>query len=621
MRGSNPGYQQFFAELKRRHVFRVMAVYGIVGFVLLQVVDLAVPALLLPAWTYRFAALFLMLGFPVALILAWAFEMTPEGVRRARTASDEELREILAAPASQRLPSGLMALVGVAALVFGAWWVGSRSGAQAARTAEGADRVADVQLALADPVEDQRPSIAVLPFADMSPEGDQEYFSDGMTEEILNVLAKVRDLRVSARTSAFAFKGGDLTAEQLGDTLRVSYLVEGSVRKAGDQLRITAQLIDTSDGSHLWSDQYDRELNDVFAIQTEIAEAIAHALRVPLGLGEEELLVTPTADLEAYDLYLAGRARMRERGSSVLEAVDLFAAAIRRDSTWAPAWAGLAESTALVPFYDETASDSAGWADHLGAAEAAAMTALDIDPRNGSATVALGNVYRDRWEWGKAEAAYQAALTIDPDNVEAHQQYAEFLAYVGRLDEALRAAHRALGLDRSPIRLNVAGYVSEINGHSEEAIELFREGIRLDPEGRVHFLKAVLSRVYLDAGRWEEWWSLTIELAAQAGSWAVSEIQEAWPEPGPPPAGLDVGALPLFPPGLKALLWLELGRPDEALAALGELADVPPFGHTIEVWHPRFDSLRDDPRFEAILERRGLAGRRPIRAALPAASS
>ena len=189
MTNSSSGYQRFFAELKRRRVFRVMAVYGIVGFILLQIVDLVVPALLLPEWTYRFVALILMLGFPVAIVLAWAFESTPEGIQKTQAAAPGEIAGILAAPASQRIPAGLMALIGVVALVFGAWWVGTQTAAKpddASSQAESSS--SDVRLAFTDPATDLRPSIAVLPFADMSPQGDQEYFSDGITEEILNVL-------------------------------------------------------------------------------------------------------------------------------------------------------------------------------------------------------------------------------------------------------------------------------------------------------------------------------------------------------------------------------------------------------------------------------------------------
>jgi TolB-like protein len=324
-------HQQFFAELKRRNVFKVSAVYGAVAFGLIQVADPLADAMRLPDVFVPFVVALLVLGFPAALVLAWAFELSPQGVRKMGAATAGEIEAIVAQPASKRWPAGVLALAGVALLVAGAWWAGRQSGAAEAEigTAERADAV---QLAFTDPAEDERPSIAVLPFDDMSPDGDQAYFSDGMTEEILNVLAKIRELRVAARTSVFALKNVDLTATEVGDTLDVGHFVEGSVRKAGDRLRITAQLIDTSDGSHLWSESYDRDLEDVFAIQTEIAEAIAAELRVPLGLEEGERLVSPTRDLRAYDLYLAGRARMRERGTSLDEAVELFEAAIAQDS-------------------------------------------------------------------------------------------------------------------------------------------------------------------------------------------------------------------------------------------------------------------------------------------------
>jgi len=361
-----PGYQRFFAELKRRKVFRVMAVYGVVGFVVLQVVDLLVPALLLPDWTYRLVALLLLLGFPVAVVLAWAFEMTPEGVKRTDAAAPGEITAIVSEPASKRWPAGLLALVGVAALVGGGWWAG-RSSAPAGDAEPGVVRAASasevLDVAYADLDADERPSVAVLPFADMSPEGDQAYFADGMSEELLNALAKVRSLRVAGRTSSFAYRNVEKDLREIGSELGVRYLVEGSVRKQGDRLRITAQLVDAEDNFHLWSETYDRTLDDVFAVQEEIAEAIAEALQVSLGVGDRAALVAPTSDLAAYDLYLAARARMRQRGAGVREAVRLFEAVVVRDSTWAPGWAGLAQAYSLIPFYEKGAGVGPGTAE------------------------------------------------------------------------------------------------------------------------------------------------------------------------------------------------------------------------------------------------------------------
>jgi len=592
-------------------------VYGVAAFVLLQVADLLGQGLRLGETFLPFITAIVLLGFPLALILAWAFEVTPEGVQRTGAASAGEIEGIMAQPASSRWPAGLMALAGIGALVAGAWWVGRQSAPEA--TADAAQEpAADVRLAFVDPSEDPRPSIAVLPFADMSRDGDQEYFSDGITEEILNTLARIRELRVSARTSAFAYKDVQRDLREVGRELGVAYLLEGSVRKDGDQLRITAQLIDAATDAHLWSDSYNRTLDNVFQIQIEIAEAIANALTVPLGLDEGESLVTPTADLEAYDLYLAGRARMRERGPGVLEAVELFAAAVARDSTWAPAWAGLAESQALVPFYAGTpddsvlwAADSALWARQLDAAELAATAALELDPNNASATIALANVRRDRWDFEAAETAYLRALSLDPDNVEVHQQYAEHLAYQGRMAEALQASRRALALDRSPVRLNVGGYIARENLLFAEAIGLMEEAVVLDPDRRLGFLHSNLFLTYFLAGQFENAWELVPELV---GPESVEEARAIWPAPGPMPVDADIGAWP----GLvrtKAVMWQVVGESEKALTALERVFELrPPFGSGTILWFGVFDPLRDDPRFQNLLDQASLPGVRPIRA-------
>jgi TolB-like protein len=624
-------YQQLFAELKRRQVFKVAAVYGAVAFVLLQVADLLGQGLRLPDSFLPFVTALVLLGFPLALVLAWSFELTPKGVQRTASATPEEIEHIVAQPASRRWPAGIMALIGLAALVAGAVWVDRRAAPSGGEmgTATATPATADVagdglRLAYADLADDPRPSIAVLPFADMSPEGDQGYFSDGITEEISNTLAGIRELRVAGRTSAFAYKGRQEDLRQIGDELGVSYLIEGSVRKAGNRLRITSQLIDVADGSHVWSDQYDREMNDVFAIQTEIAEAIAAALRIPLGLDEGERLVSPTDDLEAYDLYLAGRAKMRERGKSTFEAVRLFEAAVARDSTWAPAWAGLAESRALLPYYGPDPSepqippDSAYWARHLDAAEEAARCALELDPENASATVALGNVLRDRWDWEPAEAAYIRALTLDPDNFEAHQQYAEFLAYVGRTGEALRSARRALALDRSPIRLNTSGYIALEDAQFDEAIDYMTRGIALDPEKRIPWMRGNLLVAYVDAGRWPEAREHALGLIREFAPESEAEFLRTWPAGTGVPMQFDPELLTgkyTFHEAAGAL-WIARGQPGRALDFLeGVFSTMPPFGFSNVMFNPEYDSVRDGPRFQALLKSRGLEGRRPVRSA------
>ncbi|MCL7990608.1 MAG: tetratricopeptide repeat protein [marine benthic group bacterium] len=643
-----PGYQRFFAELKRREVFRVAAVYGAVGFVVLQVADLLAEGLALPDVVLRTATFLVLLGFPIALVLAWAYERTASGVRRTDPAETSEIEAIAAQPASKRWPSGLLALAGVIALVLGAWWVGRSTapgdnmaaGTEGAAGDSGSDIVAEsggtagtsgdavLQLAYADLSEDGRPSIAVLPFVNMSADEEQQYFADGMTEELLNALAKIRELRVAGRTSSFAYRGQERDLREIGDELGVRYLVEGSVRKQGDRLRITAQLVDANDAFHLWSDQYDRTMDDVFAVQTEIAESIAEALEVSLGLGAEEVLVTPTSDLDAYDLYLAAQGRMRQRREGVEEAVRLYSAAVARDSGWAPAWAGLAQAEALVPYYegDELSSaDSAVWATSLARAERAARRALQLDATNAGAEVALANVIRDRWEWGAAETHYLRALEIDPDNAEAHQQYAEHLAQVGRLDEALRSARRSVALDpTAAIRVYVLAYILEINGRFAESIAAYERAIELDPELlRAHFglINALLALGEIDRAEALERAEIMPRIAAKSG---MSDEERAEldgeteaifaafrAEDG---AALAAAMQPWQDPWLLAMI----GDIDRALDALSSyVANAPGYGATWQtnLWTADWDGFRDDPRFREVLTRVNLEGVEPRRAA------
>ncbi len=635
-----PSYQRFFAELKRRHVFRVMAMYGAVGFVILQVADIAFPLLGLPEWTITFILVFTLLGFPIAILLAWAFEVSPDGVKRTEEAETGEISELVAEAPAMRWTPGILALVGMVALAGGAWWVGRTTAPQGGPTESGVPHAgaqaieagsnqAVLQLAYADLSEDNRPSIAVLPFVNMSADEEQQYFADGMTEELLNALAKIRELRVAGRTSSFAYRGQERDLREIGDELGVRYLVEGSVRKQGDRIRITAQLVNADDAFHLWSETYDRTLEDVFAVQTEIAESIADALEVSLGLEAEEALVTPTSDLDAYDLYLAAQARLRQRGEGVDEAVRLYSAAVARDSGWAPAWAGLAQAEALVPYYSGTpgtSRDSTLWRSSLEKAERAALRALALDPSNASAEVALANVTRDRKEWRDSETHYLQALQIDPDNVEAHQQYAELLASIGRQYEAVRSARRALELDpTSAIRAFVLGYILTDNGGDAAAIVPLQRATEIDPElmraqwalvigwlrlGEFERARAVartgmLPRIVAEEG-------LDTQQAGELDQKLSAFIEAVQNRDG---AALEALSSPeAASPWTLALI----GDMDRALAALARLVETyPGYGATWQtsLWSPDWDGVRQDPRFQEILRQMELEEFEPVRAA------
>jgi len=614
-------YQQLFAELKRRRVFQVAWWYGIVAFGVLQAADIALPRLGLPDWTVTFMLAVVLLLFPVALMLAWAFEVTPDGMRRTEAPTPGELEAMVAAPPSQRWPAGLLALLGVLALVASTWWLARRT-APDADGRENAAAIADqspVRLAMTD-AEDDRPSLAVLPFADMSPGGDQAYFSDGITEEILNTLAKVRELKVAARTSAFAFKDRQVDLRAVGDSLGVAYLIEGSVRKAGDRLRITAQLIDASDGTHLWSDSYDRTMDDVFAIQTEIAEAIADELRVPLGLDDPADLVTPTADLAAYDLYLAGRARLRQRGADVAEALRLFEAAVARDSAWAPAWAGLAEAREVAVWYPEAWEDASGDVEvgiaglnlaavrgpwqrgfeaRLGPAEAAARRALALDPGNASAHLALGSVLRDRRDWEASEQAYLRALELDPDNAEIFHQYAEMIGATGRTAEAVRLAERAAALDPAPIRRGIAAWLRVADGRTDEALPLLRQAVA-DAGGRLPVIASVIVREEARLGNFDA--------AERAG---LEHFDRDYVEQLFRALRADDPSIARRP--LDAEQWMWFGYPDSAVAVYDVDPDEIFQLDLYRVWLPVFDPIRDRPELQAFLRNAGLEGAKPQR--------
>ena len=603
-------YQQLFAELKRRKVFKVAGVYGVVAFGMIQLADPLADVLRLPETFLPFVVGLLVLGFPLALVLAWAFEVTPDGVQRTGAAAPGEIEAIVAEPAAKRWPAGILAIVGVAALVGGAWWAGRQ-------TAPGADAesATAVRLAQGGPEDDGRPSLAVLPFADMSPNSDQQYFSDGMTEEILATLAKVRELKVAARSSSFAFRGENPDIRTVGDSLGVEYVIEGSVRKAGEQLRITAQLIDAADGTHLWSDSYDRPMIDVFAIQTEIAQSIAEALRVPLGLKEANRLVTPIGDLEAYDLYLAARGRMRERGESLPEAIRLFEAAVARDSTWAPAWAGLAEAREVFGWYPEAWENPPS---HYGeqatrfttmqepVAEAA-RRALALDPDNASAHVALGSVHRNRLQWARAETEYARALALDPENSEAHLQYAQLLMVLGRLPDAIEELGRAITLDPGVLvagRLLAAARL--MAGQYEEALA---ELDRHEPSrsGLANLESWVESSALIALGRYDELRALP--LPQMIGS---NQDEEA-------AVALEIvrsGDIDLLPePYAHPIILMRFGREDEAAERLLEDFRVDPRLHLGLHWMPLFDPIRDHPAYLQMLREANLEGVVPERPA------
>ena len=394
------GSTSFFAELKRRKVFRVGAAWLVIGWVLIQVAATIAPQLRLPEWVPTLVTVLVALGFPVALVLAWFFDVTPEGVVRdpadaaaPLSATPAAATQMHAIPASAAIP---------------------------------------------------HKSIAVLPFADLSPTHDQEYFSDGIAEEILNALVKLKDLKVAGRTSSFSFKGRNEDLRGIGKALAVAHVLEGSVRKHGDKVRITAQLIQADDGYHLWSDNYDGDLSDVFELQERIARAIVRELDVILhGDAQQRLVPVATTSAEAYALYLqASGIFNRREGARLPEAVALLRRALEFDPRFARAHARLAAIHALEPIYVPDASEAA-----QAAAEREAAAAIALDPGLAEPHAALAMAYMRLRRYADAHAAIERALAIDADDASANFWGALAFINTGYTTRGCRQLDRVLALD------------------------------------------------------------------------------------------------------------------------------------------------------------------------------
>ncbi len=415
-------YQRFLAELKRRKVFRLAALYGGAGFVAVQAADVFVPALGMPPSILRVVAFLVIAGFPVALLAAWVYERTPQGMRRTGDASAAEIEAIVSETPSRRWPAGLAALAGVLLIAISAWWLATGR-IRGTGTYE---------------------SIAVLPFANLSDDPAGERFADGLTEELLNGLAGVEDLQVAARTSSFAFKGTNLDVRTVADSLGVAAVLEGSVRREGDRARITVQLVDSEHGFQLWSADYDRELKDVFAVQDEIAAEVVRALVPRLRPADRETLVRGgTTDAAAYDEYLRGREKWRTRRvPALVESIEHFRTAIDRDSSFALAWSGLADAIDALA-YRETRYEIL-----VPEGRNAALRALAIEPELAEAWVSAGILAAEfDLDREAGEMSVRRALHLRPSYAFAQQQLSGILRNTGRVEEAGQHIEKAVEID------------------------------------------------------------------------------------------------------------------------------------------------------------------------------
>jgi len=490
--------------------------------------------------------------------------------------------------------AGILTIAGAALAFVGRW--GPPEPPPAGSAAPGVATVAE------------QGSIAVLPFVNMSSESEQEYFSDGLTEELLNVLAQLPELRVASRTSAFAFEGKDVGIDSIGRALRVAHVLEGSVRKAGSTVRITAQLIDAVSGYHRWSASYDRDLRDVFAIQDEIARAIVSELRLTLsGRGPDAPLAREeTTDPEAHALVLRGIAASRlSTPEGDIESIRLLREAVSRDSAYARARAELSGSLFMGAYLRSVPRDEA-------AREARVEAERALDSTQAEAHVSLGLIasWMD-WDWQTPEGHFRRALHYNPNNARAHSNLGWLLMRLGRADEAMAGALRAVELDplSSGARSNL-GSMYAYARRREAAVRAYQESLALSPESPV--VLANIALTYSDLGRHaealdaagrarelagEDEFSLGVYGYVAAGADRPEEAEEVLRE-------LD--KVPGASPYVKAMVHAALGRRDEAFALLEQAVEQRDEWAADLGVDPVFDRLRGDPRMGRLLQKAGL---------------
>ncbi len=506
-------------ELNRRKVLRTVGAYAVAVFVVLQLMDAAVEPLRLPDWLPTLVVIVLILGFPLVFILAWQLEITPDGIKKTSTAG-------LLTGAQNTLLFSMMTL-GMVGLGYGFYGYYSN----VFETGSPGDNT----LAVTQQREFVAPenSIAVLPFADLSADGNQAYFSDGIAEELLNVLAKVDGLHVAARTSSFAFRGLDKDIREIGRLLNVSTILEGSIRKSGDQIRMTAQLINVEDGYHIWSHTYERKMEDVFAIQDEIASAIATAL-VDSFAGLEQQPASRPHDLAAFEAYRTGRLHWWRRSPEELEkAITLFAKALEHDASFAPAYAAMADSWLLLAMY--------GNLTNMKATERAMPMiekALAIDPESAEAFAALGLA---RWQIGQkdaGESALRQAIKLNDDYIPAYLWLGGLLGDLGRLPEQRLILQQAMALDplNELLAINFAGNLSN-QGEYQAGKDLLQGLIALRPDSAT--LLRIISGHAIAGGELAAAWRFArqayelepdspVVIEALAGAWeSIGEVDKA----------------------------------------------------------------------------------------------
>jgi adenylate cyclase len=593
----------FFSELKRRNVYKVAVAYAVVSWLVVQAASILFPTFDAPAWVMKVLVALIALGFPAALIFSWAFEITPEGIKRE---SEITPNDSITHKTGRKIVAITVVVAAIAGGLFVFQFIRARSTSTPTNVAAPNDK-----------------SVAVLAFANLSDDKGSEYFSDGISEELLTVLQKIPGLHVAARTSAFSFKGKNATAQEIGQKLGVAHLVEGSVRKAGDVVRIAARLTNTSSGDETWSENYTRNLKDVFAVQTELAQTIVEQLKGQLTGGAENSEAKAaiqaqvqaaakggTKNPEAHEAYLQGRFFLNRHSEKETEqARAAFERAVQLDPKFALGWAGLAQAHVWLCNYGSEGGQK-GFNAHLSAARDSVERALSIEPHLPDALLPRLMIETNfDYNWKGAAETARTALALAPQDPTLLAWASNLSAARGESAKALEFIRRAVALD--PVSAQARAFLGaglSASGHQEEARAEYTHMIELNPSAP--FSHAGVGQTYLLQGKFEEaaaaaqqdaadWARLLIVSCAR---WAQKRIPES-------DAALTeliskVGELAAYQVAEayayrndkdKAFEWLERARQQRDAGLPGLRPD------TLLV------NLHNDPRWDALLRAMGLA--------------
>jgi adenylate cyclase len=577
----------FFGELRRRNVYKVAIAYAVVAWLLMQVATQVFPFLEIPNWAIRLVIMLIVIGFPIALVIAWAFELTPEGLKRTEFA--DELPKKSARNRAWIYVVIVAGAISVSLFFFGRYTATSKQSGLTEVPAK---------------------SIAVLPFENLSGNPENAYFTDGIQEEILMRLAKIADLKVVSRTSTVRYKRSAGSVREVATQLGVENVLEGSVQRTADRVHINVQLIKAASDAHLWAEAYDRKLTDIFAVESEIAKTIAETLQAKLTGSEQRAIATrPTENTEAHQLYLKGRFFWNKRTSDgMMKSIDYFTRAIEKDPAYGLAYAGLADAYAILPNYSQTP-----WNESYPRAKAAVLKALELDDNVAEAHIALANLklWND-WAQG-AEKEFKRGIELSPSYATGHHWYSVYLSAVGRHQEAIAEMTKAQELDPFSLIINTELGLPYLYAREyDRAITHFQKAIEMDPN--FAFAHFALAEAYDRKGRYEDALAEHDKSIALAGEpsqgWLAMTglLKDTYQTLG----GKDYWQKRLevtrklydehaVTPKAVAEIYAVVGDKEQALGWLEKsYQEHDRFLVFLKV-QSEFDTLRGDPRFEALI--------------------